>query len=134
MADSISMDTREVAEFAADLGRVMASALPEVDAIMKHGAGNIKDEMVADAEASPHFRRIAPSISYDSAYRVGQVAYEIGPDRARGGKAGGAARLANIAYFGGANGGGGTLDLDGPLKHEEPQIMKRLDDLLAGLL
>lgn len=134
MADSISIDAREMTAFAADLGRISARALPEVDAIMKHGAGNIKDEMVTDAEGSRHFRRIAPSISYDSDYRIGQVAYEIGPDRARGGKASGAAHLANIAYFGGANGGGGTLDLDAPLKHEEPQMMKRLDDFLAGLL
>lgn len=134
MADSIDVDASEVERFAVDLGRVSGRVLPEVDAIMKHGAGNIKDELVTDAEHSKHFRRIAPSISYDSDYRVGQVAYVIGPDKDRGGRSGGAAHLANIAYFGGANGGGGTLSLDEPLRHEEPQVLKRLDDFLAGLL
>lgn len=130
MADSFDIDTREITAFAADLGRVSARALPEADAILKRGADNIKNEMVEDAEGSRHFRRMAPSISYDADYRVGQVAYEIGPDRSRSG----AAHLANIAYFGGSNGGGGTLSLDAPLSHEEPQMMKRLDDFLGGLL
>lgn len=119
-------------ELSADLGRIASRALPEVDAILKKGADNIKSEMVADAEGSAHFKAMAPSISYDSAYRVGEAAYEIGPDKSRG-KAGRAASLAGIAYFGGANGGGGTLDIDGPLEHEEPRLMKALDDYLGGL-
>lgn len=130
MADSISVDTHEVRTLAAEVGRVAASALPEVDKIMKHGANNIKGEMAADAGASRWFK-FAKAISYDE---IGPLAYEIGPDKARGGKAGQAAHLANIAYFGGANGGGGTLDLDAPLAHEEPRMMKALDTYLAGLL
>jgi hypothetical protein len=133
MADQVTVDASELDRFVADLGRIPGRVVPAVDAIVKRGAGNVKDELVADAEGSQSFRRMAPSISYDSHYRVGQVAYEIGPDRARG-RAGGAAHLANIAYFGGANGGGGTLDLDAPLKHEEPKMMKALDDFLMGLL
>ena len=50
------------------------------------------------------------------------VEFEIGPDRDRGGKPGRVARLANIAYFGGANGGGGTLDFDRPAKEELPRL------------
>lgn len=116
-------------EFAAELGRIRARALPEVDAIVKRGADNIKNEMVADAEGSRHFKRVAPSISYDSHYRMGQVAYEIGPDKDRA--PGGA--LANIAYFGGANGGGGSLDIDKPFDAEQPRMMAALDAFLAGL-
>ncbi|MFB9953534.1 hypothetical protein [Cellulomonas denverensis] len=119
-------------ELTADLARIASRALPDVDAILKKGADNIKADMVADAAGSAHFGAMAPSISYDSAYRLGQPAYEIGPDKGRG-KAGRAASLANIAYFGGANGGGGTLDIDAPLKAEEPRLMKALDDFLGGL-
>lgn len=114
-------------ELSADLGRIATSALPEVDAITKKGADNVKRELVEDAEGSRAFRSIARSISYDRSYSAGQVAYEVGPDKSRGGA------LGNIAYFGGANGGGGTLDIDGPLKAEEPRLMKALDDFLGGL-
>jgi hypothetical protein len=114
-------------ELSADLGRIASSALPEVDKILKKGAQSVKDEMVSDAQASRHFRSIARSISYDSAYRVGEAAYEVGPDKDRGGE------IANIAYFGGANGGGGTLDIDAPLQSEEPRLMKALDDYLGSL-
>lgn len=123
----MSGDIEGLRELSADLGRIASRALPEADAITKKAAQNIKDDMVADAEGSPWFRSIARSISYDRAYSTGQVAYEVGPDKDRGGA------LGNIAYFGGANGGGGTLDIDGPLKAEEPRLMKALDDFLGGL-
>lgn len=114
-------------EFTADMGRIAARALPDVDAILKKGADNVKKEMVADAEGSRYFRRLARSISYDRAYRAGEAGYEIGPDKGRGGQ------LGVIAYFGGANGGGGTLDIDAPLKNEEPRLMAQIDKWLGGL-
>lgn len=119
-------------ELSADLGRIASRALPDVDAMLKKGADNIKTEMVADAEGSAHFKAMAPAISYDREYRVGEPGYVIGPDKSRG-KAGRASSLAGVAYFGGANGGGGTLDIDAPLAHEEPRLMKALDDYLGGL-
>ncbi len=134
MADSISIDTSELRAFATDLGHVAGSALSSVDAVMKKGAQNIKTEMAADIAGSEYFDRAEASVSYDSHYRPGQVAYEIGPDKDRGGKVGGAAEVLNIAYFGGANGGGGTLDIDKPLRSEEPNILKQLDDYLGRVL
>lgn len=134
MVDQISIDTSELRAFATDLGHVAGSALPSVDAIMKKGAQNIKEEMASDLAESPSFGRAAPTVSYDSDYRPGQVAYEIGPDKDRGGKAGGAAHLLNIAYFGGANGGGASVDIDKPLRSEEPNILKQLDDYLGRIL
>lgn len=116
-------------ELSADLGRIASRALPEVDAITKKAADNVKSEMVSDAQGSRHFKRIAPTISYDRSTSMGQVSYDVGPDKDRDE----AASLGNIAYFGGANGGGGTLDIDGPLAHEEPRLMKALDDYLGGL-
>lgn len=128
--NTFDIDAREVTALAADLGRVASGALPLVDAVVKKGAQNITEEMRADAAGSRHFGQIAPSLSYDSNYRVGQVGYEIGPDRSRSP----GARLANIAYFGGSNGGGGTLDIDAPVRNEEPRMLKALDEALGRIL
>lgn len=123
------IDISELRALATDLGKIPTRLLPEVDAIAKRGAQNLKDHMTADLAASRSFRGAAGSVSYDSDYRPGVVQYEVGPDKARRGGA-----LANIAYFGGANGGGGTVDIDAPLAAEEPRltsaIAKLLDDLL----
>lgn len=134
MADGMHVDTSEVRAFAAELGRIDHRVLKDVDAIMKKGADNIKGSMREAFEGSPYFKRIGASVSYDSDYRVGQVAYEIGPDKSRGGKAGKAAALAHIAVHGGARGGGGTVDIDEPLAKEEPRLMFALDQFLGGLL
>lgn len=134
MADGVHIDFTELREFEADLGRVSGRALKEVDAILKRGAQNIKKDMAAAFEGSRHFKAIAPSVSYDSDYRPGQVVYEIGPDKDRGGNPGRAAALAHIAVYGGARGGGGTVDIDAVLDKEEPRLMKALDDFLGGVL
>lgn len=124
------IDDRELQTLITDLGKIPHRVLPDVDAILKKGANNIKESLKADAAKSRHFSRIAPTISYDSAYKIGSAEYEIGPDKQRGE----AAKLANIAYFGGANGGGGTLDLDGPLHAEEGPLMGHLGKLMGGML
>lgn len=129
MANDVTVDTSQLLHFAVDLGKVAASALPRVDAVVKRGAQQIKDDMVSDAEASKHFRGIGRTIDYDRAYGIGEVSYEVGPNRERGGQA----PLAGVAYLGGANGGGGSLDLDGPLEREAPRLMKALDELLGDL-
>lgn len=123
-------DFSEVAELAVDFGRASARVLPEVDAVVKRGAQGVKDGLVADAERSKHFDVLASAISYDRLYGLNRVGYEVGPDKDRRGGA-----LGNIAYFGGANGGGGTLDLDGPVRAEEPRLIVGLNTLKAlGIL
>lgn len=126
----MDIDVSDLHRLEQDLGRVPGRAIPAVDAILKRGAQNVKDDLADSARRSKHFRRIAETISYDRAAFVGGIAYEIGPDRQRGG----AAKLANIAYFGGANGGGGTLDLDGPLEREEPKTLRELGREMGGWL
>lgn len=123
------VDGSELRALASDLGRIPGHLLPETDAIVKRGAQNVKDHMNADAAASAHFHGMAGSVTYDSAYRVGGVQYEVGPDKARRG--GG---IGNIAYFGGANGGGGTLDIDAPLAAEEPRLTSAIGRLLEQVL
>jgi hypothetical protein len=124
--DTVTVDDAEVRALTADFGHAALGVLSEVERVVKRGAQNIKEDLRAAAAGSKHFDRIAPTISYDSYYRFGEVAYEIGPDRDRDG----AARVANIFYFGGAHGGGKTGDLDKPLSAEEPNLTRELGRLL----
>ena len=128
MSDGISFDSSELLRLAADFGRATKDLLPDVDKVVKKGAQNLKDAYVAQARGSS-FRGIVPSISYDSDYRPGRVQYEIGPDKDRSG-----GPLGNLYYFGGAHGGGGTGDLDGPLQGEAPRFLDALGDLAEDRL
>lgn len=109
--------------FSADLGRVAGKVVKDVDPVLKKGAQNIKDDLRAGASGSD-FKGIIPSLSYDPVGGVGSLGYEIGPDKARRGGA-----LGNIAYFGTSR-GGGTLDLEGPLERERPNLERELDGLM----
>lgn len=112
--------------FGVELGKIASKALPDVDAVLEKGALNIKEDLVKGAKASRHFKGLAPSISYDSEYGVGLVRFAIGPDKARKGGA-----LGNVAYFGTSR-GGGTLDLEGPLMREAPEVYNQLNKLADG--
>ncbi|AYR01514.1 hypothetical protein PP639_gp013 [Arthrobacter phage Seahorse] len=113
----------EFRQLSNDLGRIAGHAVKDVDEVLKKGAQNVKTEMVADASASEHFKGMAGSISYDSRYSIGTPRYEVGPDKGRRGGA-----LGNIAYFGTSR-GGGTLDIEKPLRNEEPRLTSALEDL-----
>ena len=67
------------------------------------------------------------SISYDRTdLSPTSVTYEVGPDKSRSG--GG---LGNIAFFGTSR-GGGTVDLEGPLYAEMPNLAREAMNLLKG--
>lgn len=129
MADGISMDTSEMQSFFVELGRISSSVIPEVDKLVKRQAQALKDQMVTDAKDSAYFDRVGQSVTYDSAYRLGEVAYEVGPDKDRRGAAG----LAG-AYLGWPDGGGATLPLDEPVKKQQGRMMFELDQFLGGIL
>lgn len=127
---AIAGDFSELHRLVIDLDAAAARVLPEVREVIQRGSLNIKNEMIADAKGSPHFRSLASTISYDTEVSLrGEISAEIGPDRGRGGAAG----LAG-AYFGWPGGGGGTLDIDKPLRSEEPRLLKALGDLGKGLI
>lgn len=116
------------------------------EAILEKGALEAKKNLQAEAQKSKSFKRIAPAISYDKKRSVHGTEIELGPDkekvvktspraaaRAHATAAGTSGNLANLAYFGGANGGGGTLDFDEPVEREFDAIdtyMKKLGDAL----
>ena len=129
MPDGFTVDVSDVHRLTADLTRAASRALDVVDPVLKRGAQNVKEQMRADAASSRHFSSVAPAISYDRVGFASRVGYEIGPEI---GPFGGS--LGGIAYFGGARGGGGTLDIDAPLQAEEPRLVASLARALDGLL
>lgn len=124
MSDRVEIDASEVRQFAVDLGDAAASIARRVRPVVSKGALKIRNQMREEASGSRHFR-IAPTISYDLNETADGVEAEIGPNRYWR-----AARLANIAYFGGVHGGGGTIpDPEGALNAEIPYFEKALGDL-----
>ena len=115
----------ELRQFATNLGKVAGAAVKDVDGVLKKGIQNMKTEMQGDASSSAHFKGVAGSISYDSFYLPGRVRYVVGPDKSRRGGA-----LGNIYYFGTSR-GGGSGDIDKPLRSEEPRTMSALDALAS---
>lgn len=121
----MSDGTAELRALAVNLGRVAGDAVRDVDAVLKRGVQNVKAEMVADVSGSPHFKGMAGSITYESYYLPGRARYVVGPDKGRRGGS-----LGNIYYFGTSR-GGGSGDIEKPLRTEEPRLMSALDELAA---
>jgi hypothetical protein len=132
MADGFSIDTSQLRTLAADLGHISGKAEPLVEAVMKRGAQNVKTGMQDAFRKSPHFKGVARDVSYDRTGFLGSVGYEVGPEYGLGrGHQGG---LAGIAVDGGANGGGGTVDIDHVLADETPNLERELGKIVGGLL
>lgn len=123
------IDTSELRELAADLGRVPAKALPAVESVLLRGSLNVRDDMRDEFRKSRYFRQVAPSVDAERKGSLTEIAYEIGP---RVGVYGGS--LGGIAVDGGANGGGGTVDIDGILPREVPALEKFLGEALGKTL
>lgn len=120
----MSDGTQELRQLATNLGHVAGDALKDVDDVLKRGVDNMKREMQADANRSRHFKGMAGSITYESHYLPGRARWVVGPDKSRRGGS-----LGNIYYFGTSR-GGGSGDIDKPLRSEEPKTLRALADLL----
>lgn len=116
----------DLRQLAADLAKGVD--LGEVRGVVHKGAVNIKTQLREEASASRHFK-MAQTITFDEIQEFGGPAAEIGPVKK------GAGNLANIAYFGGTNGGGGTVpDPNGALSAEEPRFIEALAALADRIL
>ena len=101
----IDIDCSAFDEYAGDMRaaqEVVANGLP---AVVSKGALNVKNEWNAAFAGSGSFKGASGSVGYDLTTRARSVEAEIGPNKSRRK----AAALANIAHFGGAHGGGGTV-------------------------
>lgn len=129
---SVQIDMSEVRELAADMRSVEPLLAHHIKPAVAKGALNIKQQLKAEAAQKWWNPRkgggLPPSISYDL-IDAGFGA-EIGPDKEVGSGA-----LGVIAYFGGSNGGGGTLpDPRGALDAEADRFVSALTKLAEGLL
>lgn len=95
------IDSHELDELARRLTVASVRAPIKAANAVKKGAQNIKTAIKADLTSSGHtnFRRIP--IAYEIRVEGMKVEADIAPVKSVGG-------LANIAFFGGAHGGGGT--------------------------
>jgi hypothetical protein len=110
----MGVDVSELRSYRASLAASTVALVKEVDAILKHGATKIKDEMNADLAGSIHFRGAAGSVDYDPIHSAVTLGYIIGPRKSKKR----AAAVTNISYFGGRYGGGGTVDPEAPFNRE----------------
>ncbi|MGN8636873.1 hypothetical protein ACTQ43_13945 [Segatella copri] len=115
-----SIDVTEVREAVADMSQVPVRVLAKVRLIVAKGSLNIKNQLRAEAEKSRHFK-LSTHINYE--LDSDEYGSQIGPVKV------GAGNLANIAYFGGSRGGGGTLpDPRVALEAETAEFMRQLAD------
>lgn len=120
MADGFSIEVSGAREVIADLTSVSTRLRPDIAAVVKRGANNIKNDLQDQARKSLHFKGFAPGISYDM---VDDFEAEIGPVKGKPGS------LANIAYFGTSRGGGTVENPEAALEREIAAFEQHLGDI-----
>lgn len=113
-----------------DLERLPDEVRGEIEPIFEKTALQVKNRMQADFQGSTHFHQVGRTIDYETRQAGDGFEAEIGPNRDRGG----AAALAGIAYFGGVNGGGGTIPEPDSIAEDEADIMARFITNAAGAI
>lgn len=123
----MAVDASELRKLASDLSNAPKLVKSEARGVISKGALNITNQMRDEAKRRHYdFSR---RISYDIKVSGDSIEAEIGP------KTGGVGSLAGIAYFGGVNGGGGTVpDPQGALDAEAPNVEKYLAELVEKAL
>lgn len=126
-------DASELRTFSAELGRIGPKVESEVKRVVEKGALNVKNTMRDDMRASFSFNALANTIDYDISDIPGGVEAEIGPSKRSGGSKRGLNFGANIAYFGGSRGGGGTVDVENGLRKEAPNLAANLRRVMGDV-
>lgn len=122
--------TEGLDDFSRVLSQSPAKARSAVRGVINRGGLEMKRKMESDLSRSRSFGHIARSVTYDVTGRT-NPSVEVGPDAARSSSA----PLAGIAYFGGARGGGGTVQepdyiLEAEAKTAAEWIGRELGNLL----
>ena len=131
----VTVDTSDLRSFAAVLDQAPGAVERGLRATVVRGAVAIKNQLRREMQASEHFKGAARSIDFDvregTFFGVTLVEAEIGPHSGDGDPG----AIANIAYFGGARGGGGTVpDPQKALDAEAPRFEAALAALLGDAL
>ena len=123
----MASDFSELRKLATDLREAGSVVRSEARAVVSKGALNIKNQMRDEAKRR-HYD-FSHRITYDIKGGLDSIEAEIGPET------GGVGSLAGIAYFGGVNGGGGTVpDPMGALEAEAPNVERYLAELAEKAL
>lgn len=123
---NITIDATQALAVAADLEQTAAELVTRTRAGVRDAATAARDAMRADMAGSGSFAHAATSITFDMAGNGAMSEAEIGPTKPAG-------AIANIAYFGGVHGGGGTVR--DPLDAAESTDPERIfDKIFDGLL
>lgn len=123
-------DTSDLRSFATEMSQVPQKVTRGIRPVVFKGVNNIRRTMQQDFNESRYFKPAARSITYEVKADGDGISGEVGPDTSTG-----YASFAHIAYFGGANGGGGTVpDPLEALAIEAPQFEDALSKLLDGVL
>lgn len=126
---TVDFDDREIRELAHDLRAAPEKVQRAAPGVVRKAANNIKSEWRGAAEKSRYFA-MGHTITYDVDSDAGGIEAEVGPNRRFR-----YARLAGIAHFGGANGGGGTLgDPQRFLDSEAPRMADALAKIAGDAL
>lgn len=125
---SVTVDTSEVRTFARDLGRIEPELIEKADDAL-HDLAWMVTEVAAAQAAGTRWAKVGRSWTAERHYRLGQIGYEVGPDRDK-------SRSASLigAYLGWPNGGGGSLDLDFIVERGERPMLDALGDALDRAL
>lgn len=115
----------DIRRLAADLDRKAWRVIPEVAAVVKKGAQNIKNQYVEEAASSGTTKHFSRAINYDISR--GGLEAEIGTDKDR--KQG---PLGNILYFGTSD-TAAVLDFDAAPRAEEPRFHAAIEDIVGEL-
>lgn len=127
----IEIDASDFLKLADEIERNAAKLVAEITPSMERGAVKIKTAMRDELAGTKWFYGATPDVTYDRRKGVSSVEYEIGP-RSEGQRPG---DLAALAYFGGSNGGGGTLpDPRGHLDAEEAALVENVARVLGEIL
>lgn len=125
MTDGMEIDISELITESERLPKLAEEARAKLRPVVSKGANDIKRQQQAEARESSHFK-FASLISYDLHANQAVIEAEIGPRDV------GAGELANIAYFGGSKGGGGTVaDPEIALKAEAPKFEQAVGDVIG---
>ena len=123
-------DASELRKLADDLDVAADKLARDIVQVMRHGAVNIKKQLIAEAGDSKHFRGMVTKgkFSYDEKFTRDRIEFTIGPEASGGGL------LDNIAYFGTSRGGGTLPDPVKALEAEADRVVAELTKLLGGVL
>lgn len=116
----IEVDASELRHFAEDLGRIPASMVPQVEAVVRKAAVNIKQDWAQTWSGHAHIPALPRAISFDMQYGFGVIGAEIGPDKAKA-----QGPLANVIEFGTVN--------NAPIPGGYPALYKELPAFIAHL-